>query len=126
MQTAHHWVLPKEPASSAQARRHLRATCAELPPVLLQTALLLTSELVTNAVRYGGTRIVLTVRGTSGTLRVEVHDDGPLLPHLAVARPTAVGGRGLHLVEALADQWGTRPESPQPGKSVWFTLRNTG
>lgn len=126
MQTAHHWVLPKEPASSARARCHLRAACAELPPDLLETALLLTSELVTNAVRYGGTRIVLTIRGAAKTLRVEVHDDGPLLPRIGIARPKAVGGRGLHLVEALADEWGTQREALQPGKSVWFTLRSRG
>ena len=123
MRTAHCWVLPKEPASSAQARCHVRIVCADLPPDLLETVLLLTSELVTNAVRYGGTRIVLRIRDVSETLRVEVHDDGPLAPSLGDATPGAVSGRGLRLVQALADEWGTQEEAREPGKSVWFTVR---
>jgi anti-sigma regulatory factor (Ser/Thr protein kinase) len=126
MQTAQHWVLPKEPTSPARARRHLRSACARLPPRLLETALLLTSELVTNAVKYGGRRIVLTVRDAPDVLRVEVHDDGPLAPRLGVPTRHAVGGRGLMLVQSLADEWGTsHGDGTRPGKSVWFTLRGT-
>ncbi len=125
MQTAQHWVLPREPTSPALARRHLRSAAAGLPRDLLEIALLLTSELVTNAVRYGGDHIVLSVADEPELLRVEVHDDGPRVPSLGAAENHAVGGRGLLLVESLAQEWGTAPggSRSQPGKSVWFTLR---
>src|SRR5687768_14338724 len=107
MRTTRHWVLPREPSAPASARCHVSAACAGLRPDLLEVAMLLTSELVTNAVKYGGPRIDLTVRDEAGLLRVDVHDDGPLVPHLRTATRTCVGGRGLFLVQSLADAWGT-------------------
>jgi anti-sigma regulatory factor (Ser/Thr protein kinase) len=124
MQTAHHWALPKESASPALARRHLRDLGAELPRDLLEVALLLASELVTNAVKYGGDHIVLSVLDEPDRLRVEVHDDGPSAPTVEAAESHAVGGRGLLLVESLAHEWGMdRGGRAEPGKGVWFTLR---
>ncbi len=125
MQTAQHWVLPKEPTSAALARRHLRSTGAGLPRDLLEIALLLTSELVTNAVKYGGDHIVLGIADEPELLRVEVHDNGPRVPSLGTAENHALGGRGLLLVESLAHEWGTTSGNGRshPGKDVWFTLR---
>ncbi len=126
MQTARHWVLPKEATSPALARRHVRVAGTDLPRDVLEIALLLASELVTNAVKYGGPRIVLSLDDGPDRLRVEVHDDGPRSPQVGVGERHAVGGRGLLLVEALADEWGTTPgRAPEPGKGVWFTLRKT-
>jgi len=127
MQTAQHWVLPREPGSAARARTHLRSTAASLPRDLLEIALLLTSELVTNAVKYGGDHIVLSVDDGAELFRVEVHDDGPLAPRLGAAESHALGGRGLLLVESLAHEWGTtRSRGQDTGKGVWFTLRKPG
>jgi anti-sigma regulatory factor (Ser/Thr protein kinase) len=125
MKTAQHWVLPKEPESPARARQHLRSVGSSLPRDLLEIALLLTSELVTNAVKYGGEHIVLTVTDEPELFRVEVHDDGPLAPRPGGAVEShAIGGRGLLLVESLAHEWGTENGTRhQPGKGVWFTLR---
>ena len=124
MQTAQHWVLPKESTSPALARRHLRAAGSTLPRDMLEIALLLTSELVTNAVKYGGEHIVLTVSDELDLLRVEVHDDGPAAPRVGAPERNAVGGRGLLLVESLAHEWGTtRGTAQHTGKGVWFTLR---
>jgi anti-sigma regulatory factor (Ser/Thr protein kinase) len=126
MQAARHWVLPKESTSPALARRYLRDAGAALPRDLLDTTLLLASELVTNAVKYGGARIVLSVDDGPDRLRVEVHDDGPRAPQMGAAESHALGGRGLLLVESLAHEWGTTPSpEPDPGKGVWFTLRKT-
>lgn len=126
MQTAQQWVLPKQPTSPARARRRLASASARLPRDLVDTALLLTSELVTNAVKYGGDHIVLTVRDEPELFRVEVYDDGPRTPHLVAGVKQAEGGRGLRLVEELAHEWGTaRGRAGHPGKSVWFTLRKT-
>ena len=124
MQTAQHWVLPKESTSPALARRHLRAAGAGLPRDLLEIALLLTSELVTNAVKYGGDHILLSVTDEPDILRVEVHDDGPAAPRVGAPERNAVGGRGLLLVESLAHEWGTvRATAHGSGKGVWFALR---
>ena len=123
MRTAQSWVLPKELTSPGRARRHLTTACPDLPTGVLDVALLLTSELVTNAVKYGGPRIVLTLRDEPEVLRIEVHDDGPTAPRASEAATEAVGGRGLALVGSLASDWGTRTEPDTPGKTVWFALR---
>jgi anti-sigma regulatory factor (Ser/Thr protein kinase) len=126
MQTARHWALPKESTSPALARRHLRGAGSDLPRDVLEIALLLASELVTNAVKYGGPRIVLSIDDGPDRLRVEVHDDGPRSPQVGTGESHALGGRGLLLVESLADEWGTtRGPATEPGKGVWFALRKS-
>ena len=122
MQTARDWVLPSDPATPAAARRSVRTACDGLPRDLLEVAVLLTSELVTNAVRYGGPHIVLTVRDDPDVLRIEVQDDGPWVPESSAGGERATGGRGLLLVESLASAWGTSGRGRNAGKAVWFAL----
>ncbi|GAA2421799.1 hypothetical protein GCM10010405_00040 [Streptomyces macrosporus] len=79
------------------------------------------SELATNAVRHGappgrGFRVRLEVP-ERGVLRVEVHDSGAGRPWVRRPAPDEEGGRGLLLVDALADVWGVRERGP--GKAVW-------
>ncbi|MFI6357944.1 ATP-binding protein [Streptomyces sp. NPDC050743] len=80
---------------------------------------LIAAELVANAVRHGhvpGRDFRLQLTESAGTLRLEVADTRTeRLPELRV--PADESGRGLLLVEALADKWGVTPL--QPGKSVW-------
>ncbi len=84
--------------------------------------MLLTSELVTNAVRYGGTRAVLEAQMPGGALRVTVTDENPDLPEVGDAPAlTAEGGRGVLLVSTLAARWGVE-RLPTGGKAVWFEL----
>jgi serine phosphatase RsbU (regulator of sigma subunit)/anti-sigma regulatory factor (Ser/Thr protein kinase) len=85
-------------------------------------AQLLVSELATNAVRYGGPPISLTVTIDGNLLEVAVTDEEPGGPPAAstVVDELAESGRGLHLVEVLSATWGTRTRPS--GKSVWFTL----
>jgi anti-sigma regulatory factor (Ser/Thr protein kinase) len=123
MQAAQQWVLPKEPTSPGLARRHLRSSMTDVPADLLDIALLLTSELVTNAVKYGGENIVLVLADEARLLRVEVRDDGRHAPRIGAAENHDLGGRGLLLVESLASEWGTSPADHEPGKAVWFILR---
>jgi anti-sigma regulatory factor (Ser/Thr protein kinase) len=89
-------------------------------------AILLTSEIVTNAVvhsdsRCAGGTVVLVVTEISGGLRIEVADNGSDLSTPVVKGDVyASDGHGLYLVQALADQWGyVRDET---GTTVWFWL----
>jgi anti-sigma regulatory factor (Ser/Thr protein kinase) len=124
MQTARNWVLPRDPGTPATARRNIRTACDGLSPDLLEVAVLLTSELVTNAVRYGGPRILLSVRDDPDVLHIEVDDDGPWVEPVGAVDERSTGGRGLQLVESLAHAWGTSAHELHAGsKAVWFTLR---
>ena len=97
---------------------------------LAETAQLCLSELVTNAIVHAGTRCEL--RATLDTaLTVAVRDrGGPASDAALVAAPDAdpdplrVHGRGLQLVDALADRWGS--ERDAVGTTVWFSLELDG
>lgn len=84
---------------------------------------LLTSELVTNAVKYGPPGGTITVKvGRQGrSIDVQVVDEGKEAPVPRWPGPTEPGGRGLGLVESLADDWGVQM-LPRDGKSVWFRV----
>ena len=87
---------------------------------LVDDAVLLVSELVTNAVVHGRSDVALRLWRTGSGVRVEIADrhPGAVLPRRP--DPEALGGRGLYLVETLAQDWGVRPA--KPGKAVWFEL----
>jgi anti-sigma regulatory factor (Ser/Thr protein kinase) len=93
---------------------------------ILDDALLLISELVTNAVRHGSPPILLALECDGEGLRVRVRDGAPALPRPRDSIPEDEGGRGLALVDALSDAWGAEPvvDEHGGGKSVWFELRN--
>lgn len=116
--------LPLRP--STDAPRQARQAIGDLLERLRRTdltpdAVLLASELVTNAVEHAGGPIMLTATYLDHTLRVEVHDTRPEAPSLRPLTAAEETGRGLHLVRLIANQWAT---TPQPdGKTIWFELR---
>ncbi len=114
------WTLPAEPTAVSRARRLVRGTLADWgAEELTDTAELLVSELVTNAVRYASAPI--GVRLTLGDLLlVEISDPLPDPPRERHAGAGDEGGRGLELVRRLALRWGARAEGL--GKVVWFEL----
>jgi len=114
--------LSAGPSAAAEARRQVRAAiCAWGIPVDPDVAILLTSELVTNAIRHEVTGIVkLAITCSAGQLRVDVHDSSRTLPLLIDAPVDAEAGRGLMLVATLAAEWGFY-RTPA-GKAVYFTL----
>ena len=118
------YELPRDERSPALAREFLRrATCPEHAGHVLEDAVLLVSEVVTNSVVHGGPPIVVAVDCDSTTgLKVRVRDGSRELPMPRDADVLAEGGRGLGLVERLSDDWGVDPE-PGDGKQVWFVLR---
>jgi anti-sigma regulatory factor (Ser/Thr protein kinase) len=109
-------------AAAAEARGQVRAAiCAWDAPVDEDVAVLLTSELVTNAVKHtAGGAVTLGIQCTHGQLRVDVHDTSPSLPVLADVPADAEAGRGLALVADLSADWGFY-RTPA-GKAVYFTL----
>jgi anti-sigma regulatory factor (Ser/Thr protein kinase) len=85
--------------------------------------LLLTSELVTNAVRYGDTtEVVMTVECGPALVRIAVADNSPRRPHIADVPIDGVGGRGIRMVAGMASGWGVTPTTDRDGKAVWFRL----
>jgi anti-sigma regulatory factor (Ser/Thr protein kinase) len=112
--------LPANPRSVAEARRLLRTALDGHQPAAVEDAILMISELVTNAVRH--TRDVLLVLVTihHDTLRVDVTDNNPTMPVAPDHEHNATSGRGLAIVEALADQWGSTPTAD--GKTIWFEI----
>lgn len=116
-----HTELEATPASTGMARAFVRDLLAAWDcDADEDVALLLTSELVANAVRHAATRLAVDVRLEDEVVRVEVHDTAAALPEVRPVDLSALGGRGLHLVEALARRWGVDPEPG--GKVVWFEL----
>ncbi|QYG92183.1 ATP-binding protein [Iamia sp. SCSIO 61187] len=114
--------LEAEPRSVGRARRFCAATLhgwGVRGPVV-ETCVLLVSELATNAVLHARTDFTVSIE-REPRLRIEVCDGDPRLPHTRDFGPEAASGRGLHLVEALAVSSGTVTH-PTGGKSVWFEL----
>ncbi|MFD8722268.1 SpoIIE family protein phosphatase [Streptomyces sp. NPDC059629] len=115
-----YWTLDPEPSAPGRARRLTRQALAGWGlDELSDTAELLVSEIVTNAVRHASRPISLRLLRT-GVLRCEVGDDVPQLPRLRRALPSEEHGRGLYLVNRLARRWGTTRLGT--GKIVWFEL----
>lgn len=86
--------------------------------VWLDTAAVLVSELVTNAVRHGGGAVEFTVEAHDGRVLLCVADGSSVVPRRR--DPDDTGGRGLAVIEALAARWGVRDH--QGGKQVWIEL----
>ncbi|MFC8872015.1 SpoIIE family protein phosphatase [Streptomyces sp. NPDC057148] len=111
------WQVPNDPAAVGEIRSQVTRRLAEwgLDELAFTTELIL-SELVTNAIRYGGETVqVRMVRDRS--LICEVFDSSSTSPHLRYAAMTDEGGRGLFLVAQLAERWGTR--YTPAGKVIW-------
>jgi len=85
---------------------------------LVETAELLVSEIVTNALVHAGTPIEVAFSFIDGGLRVEVTDGSPHEPARRGYGLSAGTGRGLMLLEEMVDEWGVVPDDP--GKTVWF------
>ncbi|MFB8775968.1 SpoIIE family protein phosphatase [Streptomyces broussonetiae] len=112
-----HWEVPSDPAAVAEVRAAVtrQLTVWGLDEAVFTTELIL-SELVTNAIRYGGPPIRVRVL-RDRTLICEVFDGSSTAPHLRYAAMTDEGGRGLFLVAQLAERWGTR--YLPGGKVIW-------
>jgi anti-sigma regulatory factor (Ser/Thr protein kinase) len=114
-------TLSAEPEQVAEARRLVAGYLREQGDDDGEVAVLLTSELVTNAILYGRAPLELRAQADGSALRVEVYDQATSPPMLQRdVDLTEIGGRGLQLVDTLADRWGWAKHDY--GKVVWFEL----
>jgi anti-sigma regulatory factor (Ser/Thr protein kinase) len=118
--------LAPEAGAVGVARAWVSDVLADWPPEGVETARLLVSELVTNAVLHARTPIALSYRAEGSRARFDVCDQlraGPTPKRYAADSPT---GRGMRLVASLAEEWGVeRGRSEHGGKAVWFIVSRT-
>ncbi len=119
--------FPCDPRSPRIVRIALRAILlAHQVPELIDRAELLTSELTTNSVRHTKGPASVRLHWLHPVLRVSVWDMSPDLPTPSRPLDDADGGRGLLILEAIADRWGGCAASESPygpgGKTIWFEL----
>jgi anti-sigma regulatory factor (Ser/Thr protein kinase) len=108
-------------------RRFVRAALEEVEPELRARAELVVSELATNALRHGAGDLGVDVLVERGRVRIEVADASPALPRPRRPGPEDPGGRGMLVVDALAQAWGVEPGGEaRGGKVVWVTLAPDG
>ncbi len=106
----------------ARSRRIVAQTLEQVGlDELTEDAELVTSELVGNALLHTDSDVRVSIGIDGDTVRVEVHDDSPVLPVPGVLGAEAMSGRGLILVEQLTHRWGVT-RVPGSGKNVWFEL----
>ncbi len=113
-------VLAPDPAAVRRARAFVQTCCrsAGIHDDARETAVLLTSETVTNA--HGRSEARLSVTIGLGRICVEVGDDNSRHPRRAAQDADALDGRGLTILDMLAAGWGVRDDAY--GKIVWFEI----
>jgi len=119
--------LSPAPASVGLARRNVRGLLSawDTDPEACDNAVLVTSELVTNALTHTESkRIVCRLRTDGRRLHLEVEDQnrGPAIAAQRTAGPDDQGGRGLLLVGVLSNDWGVRDTAHGSGRVVWAVL----
>jgi serine phosphatase RsbU (regulator of sigma subunit)/anti-sigma regulatory factor (Ser/Thr protein kinase) len=87
---------------------------------LVDDAVLVASELATNAMLHAAGIAAVRVSGVPDGVRIEVHDRRQVPPRMGLGTPDAMTGRGLHLVAALSARWAAEPT--EDGKMVWAEL----
>ena len=115
-------TLDPQPSAVRKARAFVAKYCEAhgYPSDVCETAVLLTSEAVTNAFTHGRSEARIVLAPAGGGLRVEVGDDNSRHPECASADVDALNGRGMTILELLATRWGIRDETY--GKTVWFEI----
>ena len=122
-------VLPRDRSAARLARQYVTRVLPDfwVRSDAVETAELIVSELVTNAFRHGRRgQVRLLIRLRDGTLTLTVADRTPYRPLPPITSATTWGetGRGLVLIDALAQRWGHRPvgSNADSGTAVWAEL----
>jgi anti-sigma regulatory factor (Ser/Thr protein kinase) len=107
---ARHWVRDCVEGFGGPLRRHS----------IIQSAELLVSELITNAIRHGAGPPLIRLTWNGRLLRIAVSDDSNRWPRMRATKNTEPGGFGMQLLDRLAQRWGVTPR--HRGKTVWADL----
>jgi anti-sigma regulatory factor (Ser/Thr protein kinase) len=110
-----------DPASVRVAREVTSSALRGLDPATLGDVLVAVSELTTNCVRHARSPFTLRISWDSGEVRLEVDDESTDQPIRRQPDLDAPGGRGILLIEALADAWGV--DALAGGKRVWAIFK---
>jgi anti-sigma regulatory factor (Ser/Thr protein kinase) len=110
------------PAAVARARRFVALQLADAPSDVVEEIAIMVSELATNCVRHTVTDFTVSVERTERGILVEVTDSGGGMPTVRRPEPSEPSGRGLRIVQELADSFGVRELRGTPGKTVWFVV----
>lgn len=114
-------AFPAVASAAADVRRWLRGVLtAHGKEDLAETAELLVTELVGNAVRHTGGSVLEVTVDCDDVVRAAVHDSEPTMPQLRRAGTLETCGRGLTIVHELSARWGATLY--RAGKYVWFEL----
>ena len=116
-------TLPPHSTSPAAGRRFVADVLWQrgFSTEVIDDAVLLTSEAVTNAVVHAGTPIDVVVTVDAAMARIEVHDGHPGIPVVRDPAPDAASGRGLRVIDSVAEAWGVRRSDH--GTCLWFEMR---
>jgi anti-sigma regulatory factor (Ser/Thr protein kinase) len=112
--------LDRDFAMIRVARQALRRWLDERSCTNSEDAMLVLSELVTNAMVHAQAGCTIEVQHDDDLLRLDVRDPSPAPPTIGSAHPDDIGGRGLRLVAAITQAWGWEPTDG--GKRVWAHL----
>jgi anti-sigma regulatory factor (Ser/Thr protein kinase) len=111
-------AMPPDGPPLALLRARIRASLPALTHQTVSDVQLTATELVTNAYEHGRPPVEFHLfHSADGRLRLEVSDNGSVLPRVKHPDITTAGGRGLLLVESVSDNWGVTPSTS--GKTVW-------
>jgi anti-sigma regulatory factor (Ser/Thr protein kinase) len=122
---------PHDATTSTEGRNWARRTLPEILTRKPRRELyddmdLIFTELISNAVRHGGGLREAQLANTGDHLRLVAADNDPRSPALRARRTDRPNGRGMHLVQAIAERWGVHRHHAEIGKQVWADLRITG
>lgn len=120
--TGAQWSFAPELAVPGKARRQVEPLLATwgLPAEDRDIALLVINELLSNAVEHAGTPMELTLSLTDAALLVHVRDESTSVPELQPFDDHSSRGRGLQVVQALAERWSWTVDGT--GKTVWAEI----
>lgn len=114
-------LFAAEASSVRAARQFVVETLADFPTPFVEDIVLLASELATNSVTHGRSGFTLALDVDVNALRVEITDDAGELPRKRTPMADEPYGRGLHIVDSLAESWGVGL-SPEGGKTIWVLV----
>jgi len=114
--------FPGVPQSVVSARRFAANALRDVPGEVSEAVALIASELASNSVRHAASAFEVRVEQLPDEIHIEVEDDGGGEPAVRSPGLSDTSGRGLQIVQALADEWGVVPNPAATGKTVWVRI----